>query len=451
VGPLSRALAVAAILLGGLVAPAPALGFTGFGATTADATFDEAMTFSVDLTGGAPDQLEILLQFADDDATFVAPVRPAGRSATFTWDTASDFVVPNTLVTYRWRAIVDGEAIQSAPAQLRYDDDRAGLDWQQRQMGRATVHWYGSAEDAARRFGELSANGATQAEELLGTSLAGPIDIFVYDSREDFFGALGPGAREWTGAAAYPNLRTVFMWLGGGPQDYLETAIVHEVTHVVFHDATANPFHEPAQWLNEGLATWAENRNADGSRSTVEFEAAGGGLLAFDAITQAFPISDRGAALAYSQGSVMVDKIISEHGEGAIAAIAAAYRDGATDVEAIQAGTGVAADELYAAFYADFGADAPQPVAPAALGDSDVRLPGGGLPSPEPGSTGGGMPVPERPDGAPATNGYDASLLFYGLGVMALVVAVGVLLIVARGARRVEPPEPPEAPEPPDA
>jgi hypothetical protein len=61
------------------------------------------------------------------------------------------------------------------------------------------------------------------------------------------------------------------------------------------------------------------------------------------------------------------------------------------------------------------------------------------------------MPVPERPDGAPATNGYDASLLFYGLGVMALVVAVGVLLIVARGARRVEPPEPPEAPEPPDA
>lgn len=444
-GRLTRALAVAAFLLGVLVAPPAARGFTGFGATIADATFDEAMTFSVELAGGAPEQLEILLQFADDEATFVAPVQPAGGTATFTWDAASDFVVPNTLVTYRWRAIVDGEPMESAPAQLLYDDDRNGLDWREREMGRATVHWYGSAEDAAVRFGELSADGATQAEALLGTELAGPIDIFVYDSREDFFGALGPGAREWTGAAAYPNLRTVFMWLGGGPQDYLETAIVHEVTHVVFHDATANPFHEPAQWLNEGLATWAENRNADGSRSTVEFEASGGGLLAFDAITQAFPISDRGASLAYSEGTVMVDRIIADHGEEAIAAIAAAYRDGATDAEAIEAGTGIAAEDLYDAFYADFGADAPQPVAPSALGDSDVPLPGGGLPSPEPGSSGGGAPVGERPDGAPAESGYDASLLFYGLGVMALVVAGGVLLIVARGARR--PPEPPEPPE----
>ncbi|MEO8510639.1 MAG: peptidase MA family metallohydrolase [Chloroflexota bacterium] len=443
-GRLTRALAVLALLLGALVAPPAARGFSGFGATSADATFDEAMTFRVELSGGAPEQLEILLQFADDDATFVAPVRPAGDTATFTWDAASDFIVPNTLVTYRWRAIVDGEPMESAPAQLLYDDDRDGLDWHEREMGRATVHWYGSAEDAAVRFGELSADGATQAEELLGADLAGPIDIFVYDSEDDFFGALGPGAREWTGAAAYPNLRTVFMWLGGGPQDYLETAIVHEVTHVVFHDATANPFHQPAQWLNEGLATWAENRNADSSRSTVEFEASGAGLLAFDAITQAFPISDRGAALAYSEGTVMVDRIISEHGEGAIAAIAAAYRDGATDAEAIEAGIGVAADELYAAFYADFGADAPRPVAPSSLGDSDVPLPGGGLPSPEPGSSGGGVPVDERPDGAPAERGYDASLLFYGLGVMALVVAGGVLVIVARGARR-QPPEPPDA------
>ena len=41
------------------------------------------------------------------------------------------------------------------------------------------------------------------------------------------------------------------------------TTIVHEVTHVVFHDATANPFHEPAKWFNEGLSTWSEQQSAD--------------------------------------------------------------------------------------------------------------------------------------------------------------------------------------------
>lgn len=443
-GRLIRALPILALLLTALAAPPSVRGFTGFVAMAADATFDESMTFRVELAGGSPDQLEILLQFADAEATFVAPVRASGSSATYTWDAASDFVVPNTLVTYRWRAIVDGKPMESEPAQLLYDDDRPGLDWQEREMGRATVHWYGSAEDAAVRFGELSADGATQAEELLGTGLAGPIDIFVYDAQEDFFGALGPGAREWTGAAAYPELRTVFMWLGGGPQDYLETAIVHEVTHVVFHDATDNPFHEPAQWLNEGLATWTENHNADRSRSTVEFEASGGGLLAFDAITQAFPIGDRGATLAYSQGAVMVDKIVAEHGEAAIAAIATAFRDGATDAEAIKAGTGVAANELYDAFYADFGADVPRPVEPVALDDSDVPLPGGGLPRPEPGSSSaphGG----ERPDSAPAKTVSDGSIWFVALGLLALLVAGTAAVVVARVART--PRQPPSGDE----
>ena len=145
-------------------------------------------------------------------------------------------------------------------------------------MGQATVHWYGDAEDASTRFGELSADGTARAEALLGTDLAAPIDIFGYAGRDEFFGALGPGAREWTGAAAYPDLRTVFMWLGGGDQAYLETAIVHEVTHVVFHDATDNPFHEPAQWLNESLATWAETRAAPpllAAWSTAPVSAAG--------------------------------------------------------------------------------------------------------------------------------------------------------------------------------
>ena len=73
-----------------------------------------------------------------------------------------------------------------------------------------------------------------QAEELLGHELDGPVDIFVYDAREDFFGALGPGAREWFGAATFPPLRTIFMWLGAGPASYLDTTIVHEVTHIVF-------------------------------------------------------------------------------------------------------------------------------------------------------------------------------------------------------------------------
>jgi hypothetical protein len=419
---------LAVLAVAGMVLPVRAAGFSGFGSMTADGTYEVGMTFSVELRGGAPDRLELLLQFAGDEGTLVAPVAASGDTAEYAWDAQDRFLTPNTLVTYRWRAFTGDEATLSQQRTLLYDDDRPGLEWRTARLGEATVHWYGSAESQARRFGELSADGAARAEELLGHEMAGPVDIFVYDSQEDFFGALGPGAREWTGAATYPALRTIFMWLQGGPTDYLETTVVHEVTHVVFHDATDNPFHEPAKWLNEGFATWSEAESAASQQSTVEFEAGGGGLFAFAGISEQFPIGSRGASLSYAQGATMVDMILDEYGRDAMARITAAYRNGASDAEALEAGTGVPADELYAAYYDRYGVDAPQPVEPAPILPSNVRRPG--APAPVPSTTAPGS------DGepGPADGGDDSGMLTVA-AVVAGVLVLGVATWVAQ--RRV--------------
>ena len=55
----------------------------------------------------------------------------------------------------------------------------------------------------------------------------------------------------------------------------------------------------------------------------------------------------------------MVDMIVDNYGQDAIAAIAAAWRDGAGDDEALEAGTGVPVDELYDAYFASFGVGGP--------------------------------------------------------------------------------------------
>jgi hypothetical protein len=408
--------------------PPGALGFTGFGATSAGGTYGVSMTFRVELVGGPPDRLEVLLQFPGDDGLFVAPVEATGSTAEYVWDTADRHVTPNTRVTYSWRATVDGDVQVSSEGTLLYDDDRPGLDWQTARLGEATVHWYGGAEDVARELGELAADGAANAEALLGHEMAGAVDIFVYDSQEDFFGALGPGAREWTGAATYPGLRTIFMSLTAGDQAYRQRTLVHEVTHVVFNDATDNPFHEPAKWLNEGLASWAESQSADQERSEVEFQASNGGLFAFEAIAEQFPIGERGARLAYAQGATMVDMIVAEHGAQAIAAIARSYRDGASDSEALRAGTGQSAEELFGAFYEEFGVEPPQPVEPAPIPPSNVRKPGGAGGGPEPAQT------PASP-GDPAARGTDVPWPALVAVVGGVAVVIGLAWVASR--RRV--------------
>lgn len=430
-------LAVALSLQLTLATAGSALGFTGFGPMRADATFGERMTFEIELPGGAPDKLELLLRLGGSESTLVAPVEAADASAEYLWDAADRYVVPNTRIAYQWRA-TDGQQVTLSREQtLLYDDDRPGLDWHAATIGEATVHWYGGSEEQARRFGELTAEGAARAETLLGHEMVAPVDIFVYEAREDFFGALAPGAREWFGAATFPQIRTIFMWLGAGSSDYLETTMVHEVTHVVFADATDNPFHGPAKWLNEGLATWSELRSDDEEQATVEFEASGGGLFAFDAIAYDFPFGGRGSSLSYAMGTTMVGMIIDRYGEEAIARIAEEYRGGASDAEALEAATGVSAEQLFDDYYASFGVDAPTPVEPAPILPSNVRKPGG------PGRTDGNGSPQDSTAPQPGFDRPDQSLNWL---VPLVFVLIGVTTVAAtvlarrRVGRRETPP-----------
>lgn len=428
-GPVSRR-AVALVALGLAIAlgrPPGAAAFSGFGSTTADATYGSEMTFTVQLPGGPPDKLELLLRFGGSESTFVALVDPSETRAEYRWDAGARPITPNTPIDYRWRASEGGIVSLSPEKALLYDDDRPGLNWQTARFGDATVHWYRDAESQARIFGEVSSGAASAAETVLGHTLAGPIDIFVYDTREEFFGALGPGAREWTGAATFPELRTIFMWLGGGSGSYLQTTITHEVTHVVFQDATVNPFHEPAKWFNEGFALWSEQQSADAEAASVRSQA-GDGLLAFDGISESFPIDVRGAKLAYGQGATMVQMIIDAYGRDAIVAIAAAWRDGAGDGEALEAGTGVPVDQLYEDYFRSFGAEAPSAVEPALILPSNVDKP------PQPRASGDEEPGPSTAlEQMPSGPFADATWpLLIVAAVVVLGLGLGAILVVRR-------------------
>ena len=440
-GRLTRWLAAPVLALGVLVAGTDAAAaFDGFGEPSAESVYGEELTFRVPLRGAAPERLELLISTQGSDGSIVIPIDGTGDVAEHTWLVEGDYLTPNTLVTYRFRAIHDGQVTESAEAKIRHDDDRR--EWQSVQLGEATVHWYGDADATARRFGELSAIGVERAEQLMGTELAGPVDVFVYGSRDDFFGALGPGAREWTGAAAYSELRTIFMWNSpeAGSAAYLETAMIHEVTHIVFHDATDNPFHDPARWLNEGIATWSESGSDAGEQSIVESEARSGGLFSFEAITEQFPIGERGGRLSYAQGTAMVDIIISTYGREAIAGIMAAYREGASDAEALEAGTGVPAEQLYADFYASFGVEAPEPIEPETIPPSDVDRPSTGAIDPggvDPGAEPDVEPDVEPSPGEPERgSGMPAPLVVAALAVGLALAGGGAWAMSRRADRR---------------
>ena len=66
-------------LVAAMLWPGTAAAFSGFGTTSADATYGAEMRFTVQLPGGPPDKLELLLRFTGSDSTFVAPVSRDGE------------------------------------------------------------------------------------------------------------------------------------------------------------------------------------------------------------------------------------------------------------------------------------------------------------------------------------------------------------------------------------
>jgi hypothetical protein len=132
----------------------------------------------------------------------------------------------------------------------------------------------------------------------------------------------------------------------------------------------------------------------------------------------------------------MIDLIIDRYGTEAIARIAAAFRDGASDAEALEAGTGISAEELYAEYYAEFGVSAPTPIEPEPIPASNVdrppvgRIDGGGV---EPGAE----PAPEAVPGErePSGGGSEAALVI-GLAVALALAGTGAYLMSRRAARR---------------
>ena len=82
---------------------------------------------------------------------------------------------------------------------------------------------------------------------------------------------------------------------------WVEIVVPHELTHVVFHTAVDNPYHDPPHWLNEGLAVYLSAGYVDRDRQQVEAAAKDGSIIPLDGLAGAFPTTRDRFFLAYAR------------------------------------------------------------------------------------------------------------------------------------------------------
>ncbi len=443
--------ALAVGILGSVASLAPvgvqATDWARFGTPTAESSFEDGLEFRQPVTIDAPlARVELLLTIASAIGPQVIsvppPADPGAATLAYTFVPEVDGqLTANSRIVARWRLVSGSDPADVAlgpEVAVTYADDR--YTWRSVSGDLVTVHWYEGPTSFGERALGIGETAVREAADLLGVTESEPIDFFVYADQDAFYDVLGPGTRENVGGAQIPGVRTMFALITPDSinASWVATVVPHELTHLVFETAAANPYHFPPRWLNEGLATYLSQGYDLSDQGLVADAVRRETLIPLEGLSGQFPTSLDGFSLAYAESVAAVDFMVREHGPNAMVSLIRSYAQGRTDDEAFEAALGQDLGEFGAAWLEELGAGeperyGPQPAPPgpvpeawlAAPTGSSAPAPSGNAATPAPGANG--------TPGGPGSGG-DGTLVAL-LVVGGLVVAVVVAVIAARRRR----------------
>ncbi len=276
--------------------------------------------------------------------------------ASFSIDQTSIYFPPGTVLEYWWKLTdANGETLKTEKQTYEYMDNRHNFNVLSNE--RVSVYWYRGDD----KFGQALFNQANVAldrlENTIGVKVENQVKIFIYGSHQDLLDAIAVGAQEWTGGQAFTDFGVVVIGISPGNLDWGLKATTHELTHLVIHQATDNPYGDLPRWLDEGLAVYNEDPDNLDSQFRYSFEAAvkSNSLMTLQTLSSSFPADSEAANLAYGESGAVVKFIIDTYGGDAMKKLLDIFSEGELYDKALQEALGVDTHGLDNAWRASLG------------------------------------------------------------------------------------------------
>lgn len=267
--------------------------------------------------------------------------------ASFKIDQTDVYFPPGTEIEYWWKITdVEDNVLKTDRKTYVYMDNRH--PFQTLSNERVQVYWY----DGDNKFGQTLFDQANKALDQLqtnvGVKIEHPVKIFVYGSHSDLMDAIAVGADDWTGGQAFAEQGVVVMGISPYDLDWGLKATTHELTHLVIHQATDNPYSDLPRWLDEGLAVYNEDTAQldDQFRYTFEEAVQSDTLMTLQTLSSSFPADSEAANLAYGESGAVVKFIVDTYGPETMKKLLDIFSEGALYDAALKEALGVDTDGL---------------------------------------------------------------------------------------------------------
>lgn len=297
-----------------------------------------------------------MMNYAEVVSEGWADFTPANRiEANWVWDMTNASLPPGAEVTYWWMIEDDdGNRVETSPQTLRFDDSH--FTWQSLtssadEGGGMTLSWYAGDDTFARELMDACQEGLAVLTQDVGSYPERPIKIYVYASISDLRGAM-VYSQEWTGGVAFADFGIITIAIAPSQLEWGKKALVHELTHLVVHQATFSPYGQLPIWLDEGLATHSEGELDPDLRSSLNRAISENTLISVRSLCSPFSAYTDKARLSYAQSYSLVEYLLNNYGQDKMLDLLTILKRGSTYDEALSEVYGFDIDGLDAGWRA---------------------------------------------------------------------------------------------------
>jgi hypothetical protein len=314
-------------------------------ASNVNVDFPSQVVFTVDAESYV-DIVDVRLYYQVDKMNYAqvvsegwADFTPANKiKANWVWDMRNASLPPGAEVTYWWMIEdADGNRVETSPEIMHFYDDR--YLWQSLtgtipQGGELTIFWYKGSDTFARELMDACQEGLAMLTQDIGAYPERPIKIYIYASTSDLQGAM-IYSQEWTGGVAFADFGIIAISIPPSELDWGKRALVHELTHLVVHQATFSPYGQLPLWLDEGLAMYSEGELDSDFRSCLEGAILEDELISVRSLCSPFSAYSEKACLSYAQSYSLVEYLLDNYGQDKMLDLLALLKQGSTYDEAL--------------------------------------------------------------------------------------------------------------------
>jgi len=269
------------------------------------------------------------------------------------WDMRmSGGMPPGSSIDYWWTVTnASGETSETVPLSISIEDER--YDWQDITRGSVTLYWYEGDDAFADELMDAVDAALSRLADNTGAGLEDPVRLYIYASSVDLRGSM-IFPQEWTGGVAFTEYGVVTI---GIPPDaaglaWGTRAIAHELTHLVVHQVTFNPYNTLPTWLDEGLSMTAEGELEAQFVDVLNNAMDNDSLISVRSLASPFSAFTYEALLGYAESFEVVTYLFDTYGRDSMLELLNTFAQGSGYDDALTGVYGLDMDSLNAAWQA---------------------------------------------------------------------------------------------------